>query len=156
MRLNVTGIPDVCHHWHRVACDDTKKRITALHLANVTELSGSVPMEVSGLVHLQRLELYNNIGLGGTLPSELGQLNDLQYLYLHETSLTATVPSQWGRLGQLRELFLSHSNLTGDMPDTVCQLRKAGALDALHADCGAPFPPKLNCPYPECCTNCYH
>ncbi|KAK3236421.1 hypothetical protein CYMTET_53444 [Cymbomonas tetramitiformis] len=45
---------------------------------------------------------YNS--LTGTVPTQMGALTQLSYLYLHSNSLTGTVPTQMGALTKLTYL----------------------------------------------------
>ena len=150
----VAGISDVCHRWHRVECDAASKSITKLDLA-VSNLSGTIPHELCGLLGLVRIEMYGNPKLSGTLPPQLGQLISLEYLNLHDTFLSGTVPSSLGDLVQLRELYLERTQLQGSVPVGICQLRPPhGNLKLVHADCGG-AKPRLQCDHPSCCEHCY-
>ncbi|KAK3281086.1 hypothetical protein CYMTET_11104, partial [Cymbomonas tetramitiformis] len=60
--------------------------------------------------------------LTGTLPSQLGQLTAVTYLYLHYNSLTGTIPSQLGQLTAMTTLYLYYNSLTGTIPSQLGQL----------------------------------
>lgn len=56
-------------------------------------------------------------GLAGTIPSEIGQLSELEnFILKNEVGLTGTIPSSIGKLRNLRQLGLSHGNLVGPIP----------------------------------------
>jgi Leucine-rich repeat (LRR) protein len=59
--------------------------------------------------------------LSGTIPSELGQLTSLQYLYL-ANNLTGTIPSELGELTSLLQIDLEYNNPTGTIPSEFSQL----------------------------------
>ena len=54
----------------------------------------------------------------GTIPPELGNLANLQYMYLHANQLTGTIPPGLGDLSSLQRLWLYSNQLTGTIPPT--------------------------------------
>ena len=157
-KMIITHIRDVCN-WHRITCDRSKQTIQKLHLSHLENNNNStrhrfIPKEIAGLRSLDRLELYSNPDLIGTIPSTIGQLSNLEYLYIHHTSLTGTIPKSLSSLSNLHELFLESTQLIGTMPKGICQLKEHGTFHSLHADCAGPSP-KVQCPTPVCCDHCY-
>jgi len=67
---------------------------------------------------------------------------------LIDNSLTGLIPSELGLLTNLEWLYLYGNSLTGTLPNEVCALRNdnGGNLDRLYADCE-----EVTCP---CCTFC--
>ena len=144
---------DVCR-WSRVQCT-TDGVINGMTFNNAG-LYGSIPPELMVLTNLERLELITNPNLKGTLPTEFGQLQDLEYLLVHETGLSGTVPSEIGHLYKLQQFLLDHTNLTGTMPKQVCDLVSNGTLKILRNTCprnDGPSSSQLSC---SCCTRCKH
>jgi len=43
----------------------------------------------------------------GTIPTEIGALDELKELYLGENELTGTIPSELGLLDEVKKLYLS-------------------------------------------------
>ena len=64
------------------------------------------------------LDLGSN-GLTGAIPSELGNLAELEWLFLYGNSLTETIPAKLGQLAELRALWLENNNLTGPIPQSL-------------------------------------
>ena len=148
----ITTSSDLCSRkFRRISCDDDG-HIVSLHLSN-GEHTGTLPTEFGAFQHVKRIELYKNYGIIGTIPSEIGSLSNLEYLYLHETNLSGSIPSSLGKLSKLKELFVDDTKISGEIPKDVCNLRTKD-LTALHADCGGPEP-LVSCDK-TCCTNCYN
>ena len=55
------------------------------------QLIGSIPSEIGGLAALNYLYVGSN-GLNGSIPSEIGELNALTYLSLTLNGLTGSIP----------------------------------------------------------------
>ncbi len=85
------------------------------------QLTGSIPSELGSLASLQYLYLQDN-ELTGSIPSELGSLTSLQWLYLHNNQLTGSIPTQLGSLASLQQLFLRNNQLTGSIPTQLGSL----------------------------------
>jgi hypothetical protein len=81
-------------------------------------LQGSIPSELGNLVHLEYLFLYGN-WLDGTIPSELGNQVDLVALYLYDNSLGGSIPSELGNLLKLEVLCLNENSLMGTLPLSI-------------------------------------
>ncbi|PIN22690.1 Serine/threonine protein kinase [Handroanthus impetiginosus] len=71
--------------WNNVTCDSTSSFVTAINLYNA--------------------------GVSGTLPPELNQLSQLQFLALQKNSLTGTLPS-FENLTSLKQIFLHNNDFT--------------------------------------------
>ncbi|MCY4558804.1 MAG: hypothetical protein OXF79_20980 [Chloroflexi bacterium] len=84
-------------------------------------LSGTVPPELGNLDELGRLELQSN-KLTGSVPAELGDLKDLGTLGLGNNALTGSIPAELGSLPRLSWLNLGNNGLTGEIPVTLVNL----------------------------------
>ena len=76
----------------------------SLNLGN-TGLTGTIPPEIGNLINLEYLFLYGN-ELTGEIPEEIGGLTNLKHLYLYDNGLTGQLPSSIGGLSSLTHLFL--------------------------------------------------
>ena len=77
--------------WHGISTD-ADGRVTELSLYD-NQLSGSIPSELGNLANLDTLSLYDN-QLSESIPSELGNLDNLEYLYLGGNQLSGCVPAK--------------------------------------------------------------
>ena len=76
------------------------------------------------------------------LPSELGQLSQLQVLSLGGPLLTGTIPPELGQLAHLEQLTLAGSRLSGAVPPELGQLTRLWKLE-LHSNRLTALPPEL-------------
>ena len=83
-----------------------------------------------GSNHVIGLNLMSN-NLDGTLPVELGELSDLEYIYLSGNQLSGTIPSDLGNLSGLKLLYLGSNQLSGTIPSALGSLNN---LEALRLD----------------------
>ena len=71
--------------------------------------------------HVTRINLYWN-NLIGTIPAALGNLPQLQVLWLTANQLTGSIPTQLGNLSNLQSLWLGENQLDGALPDSLANL----------------------------------
>eukprot|EP00816_Leptocylindrus_hargravesii_P010442 CAMPEP_0196825990 /NCGR_PEP_ID=MMETSP1362-20130617/93378_1 /TAXON_ID=163516 /ORGANISM="Leptocylindrus danicus, Strain CCMP1856" /LENGTH=486 /DNA_ID=CAMNT_0042206519 /DNA_START=97 /DNA_END=1554 /DNA_ORIENTATION=+ len=95
-------------------------KVTSIELV-YNSLIGTIPSELGQLDELEVISLNEN-KLSGTIPSEIGNLVKLTKLNLEFNSLTGTVPSTVGRLANLAQFWLHYNSITGEMPNEVCVL----------------------------------
>ena len=70
---------------------------------------------------ITELDLSEN-NLIGSIPSEIGNLNNLTKLELSNNQLTGAIPYEIGNLVNLTVLNLLNNNLTGEIPEIICDL----------------------------------
>mmetsp|Transcript_39878 Transcript_39878/g.76226 ORF Transcript_39878/g.76226 Transcript_39878/m.76226 type:complete len:273 (-) Transcript_39878:237-1055(-) len=88
-------------------------------------LSGTIPTELGALVELTVLRLSSN-QFTGTIPSSLGTLTNLAYLNLFGNQLVGGIPSELGMLTMLTWLDIPLNQLTGSIPTEI------GSLTMVH------------------------
>jgi Leucine-rich repeat (LRR) protein len=149
-------------------------------LTNLVDLSlketnrkGTIP-DVIGkqLSNLVLLDLDGN-RIVGSIPSSLGDLEHLRFLFLSHNMMDGKIPTTLGKLHNIEVLLLHNNQLTGKAPLSICEASRSGfgktrtnanlaVLDVFMADCVHPtdYPDKFNnqiadvevsCP---CCTVC--
>jgi len=102
----------------------TNNRVIRISL-NQNKLNGSIPSSLGNLVNLIYLFLSGN-QLSGCIPSSLGNLVHLASLDLDANRLTGSIPSSLGNLVNLGSLHLAFNRLTGSIPPSL------GNLVVLH------------------------
>jgi hypothetical protein len=104
------------------ACDAALCAVEYL-LLPCGDLSGPIPEALGNLAQLQDLWLFSNL-LTGPIPEALGDLAQLQGLDLSGNLLTGPIPEALGDLAQLQYLYLDTNSLTGPIPETLGDLAK--------------------------------
>ena len=99
--------------WYGVTTDDAG-RVIGLDLAE-NSLSGTIPPELANLSNLQYLSLAQNY-FRGPIPAELADLPNLRVLVLSENRLSGPIPVELSELSNLENLNLSKNELSGPIP----------------------------------------
>jgi len=105
-------------------------------------LDGSLPPELGALENVEVLSLGRN-SLTGELPSELGAMRSLERLYLQDNDLTGEMPPEWGGLTRLKRLYLWRNQLTGEIPSAVGSMRFLERLNLGGNRLTGRIPPEL-------------
>ena len=126
--LNWSGSTAIAS-WDGVTVDGSPLRVTSLVLSD-SQLTGTIPPELGNLNNLERLSLTRN-QLTGDIPPELSLLTNLQLLALGGNQLSGEVPSSLGNITNLEELYLWGNQLTGPIPVGLGTLNN---LHGLHLD----------------------
>ena len=88
------------------------------------------------------LDLYAN-GLTGVIPPAIGNLVNLEGLYLASNQLSGEIPSEIGNLVNLIDFYLSSNQLSGEIPESICNIYpNLSYFQVTHN--------QLCPPYPEC------
>ncbi|KAK1383661.1 Protein kinase domain-containing protein [Heracleum sosnowskyi] len=98
-------------------------RLSGIHIAD--ELG---KLDFSSFSYLQTLDL-SYCGLNGSIPYQIGMLSELNYLSLHDNSLTGMLPSSLVNLTQLQRLDVSHNFIRGSISSGISSLKDLVYLD---------------------------
>lgn len=93
--------PCLCEH---------REQLESIRLIK-TRRTGVIPPCLGNITQLQNLSLGQNPSLSGTIPTELCKLQNLQGLFLHETTIAGSIPSCVGELTKLGYVLLAISLL---------------------------------------------
>lgn len=111
---------DVCS-WYGVTC---KTGTVSELILNNNNLNGSIPVEIGDLINLEFLGMYGN-QLSGGIPLEIGSLANLIILDLYDNQLSGVLPDEIGNLTNLDILDIgNNSGVTGSLPGTMTNLTK--------------------------------
>ena len=97
--------------------DDT----TEIILQNTTLAPNVIPSEIGQLTNLEILRL-DHCELEGTLPSTIENLINLEELRLNNNQLTGSIPTQIEYLTNLEKLYLHNNQLGGQIPSEIHNL----------------------------------
>ena len=120
---------------------DAAGRVTGLNLRG-NDLTGSILPALGNLANLESLYLHLN-ALTGPIPGELGSLVNLESLGLWGNALTGPIPGELGSLVNLESLDLSENALTGPIPGELGSLVNLGTLVLGGNDLTGPIPGEL-------------
>lgn len=94
---------------------------------NGNSLSGSLPPELGKLENLTDLIVTNN-GFNGALPNGIFQIQSLRQLDLGNNRFEGSIPAEIGNLHQLELLNLSRNNFNGSLPHEIGNLVNISTL----------------------------
>ena len=94
---------------------DTENNYFAIHLRNLG-LTGTIPSELGLLSDHMRLLFFNSNELTGSLPTELGNLKALEKINLQYNQLSGSLPTEIGELKALTIAAMGNNQLTGSIP----------------------------------------
>ena len=100
--------------WYGVLCSSLSGSVVKIRLPD-NALSGSIPSELGKLENLTHLNLGLN-SLTGGIPAELSNLTKLINLQLNNNSLIGSIPAGLGNLTNLTRLWLANNALSGSIP----------------------------------------
>eukprot|EP00873_Tetraselmis_striata_P026893 jgi/Tetstr1/447157/TSEL_034594.t1 len=103
-----------------VTCDAVSGSIVIISVI-YEGLTGTLPANISDLVHLTELDLQGNL-LTSTLPQNISALTSLQILNMYGNSLTGSIHEGMTELTALQNLNLRSNNLTGTIPKHLTAL----------------------------------
>jgi len=115
------------------------------------DLTGTIPAQVGSLQNLASLSV-SNTKLKGPIPAEIGDLLKLRRVWMYDNQLTGEIPLSLQKLDKLEVLELHNNNMSGSMPQGICDIFAGVDYDfkALTADCNG----AVSCSR-SCCTKCY-
>ncbi|KAL4386476.1 hypothetical protein GQ457_09G002710 [Hibiscus cannabinus] len=85
-------------------------------------LDGTIPAFLGNISTLKMLNLSYNPFNPGRIPPELGNLTNLEILWLTECNLVGEIPESLGRLKKLADLDLALNHLVGSIPSSLTEL----------------------------------
>ena len=119
----------------------TDGRVTTIVLDD-NNLNGPIPPEIGNLTNLEFIYLQRN-DLSGNIPKEIGNLTNLYVLYLFNNNLTGEIPPEMGNMENLSLLWLGENDLTGEIPKEFENLSNLQTLDLGDNDLTGSIPSYL-------------
>ncbi len=127
--------------WEGIRVYGTPSRVRMLRLTDVG-LNGSIPTELGELSGLSRIDLDEN-DLTGGIPAELGRLSQLTHLYLFGNQLSGGIPEELGNLSRLQVLYLEDNRMSGEIPEELGNLNALRVLALNDNDLSGSIPSEL-------------
>lgn len=91
---------------------------------------GSIPQEIGNLENLNILAL-GGMMLNGSIPNSIGKLSNLEGLYIDTNNISGEIPASIGNISRLNVLALESNMLEGSIPVTFGNITSLQQLD-LH------------------------
>jgi len=91
-------------------------------------LSGTIPPEVGYIFNLENLILKNNPELSGWIPKSLSNLSNLQQLGLYSNNLSGVIPGIFEGTKELKFINLEDNNIHGSIPLGISNLKSLETL----------------------------
>ena len=135
-----TPLGDICG-WKGINCANCGN-VTQLKL-NSLGLAGTIPSSLGNLENALIINFKEN-NLFGTLPSQLGYITSLVLLALESNQLEGSIPESIGNLKRLKYLFISRNKFTANIPTSLCTTKITHASIAGNSDSFC---------YPSCLAN---
>ncbi|KAF3444065.1 hypothetical protein FNV43_RR13755 [Rhamnella rubrinervis] len=107
-------------------------------------LNGTIPRELGNISSLREFHLAYNPLSPGPLPSELGNLTNLEVLWLTGCNLVGQIPASLGRLTRLQNLDLSINRLSGSIPSSLTGLKDIIQIEFYNNSLSGKLPPGLS------------
>ena len=121
---------------------DASGRVVSLRLYE-NNLTGTIPTELGNLNNLKLLELSLNRSLSGPIPPDIGRLSRLQDLRMRRTGVSGPIPAEFGMLANLRNLALGENALSGPIPAELGKLANLEMLSLAENDLTGSIPQEL-------------
>ena len=115
--------------WEGITIDGAPPRVVGIFLGN-RRLTGTIPSELGNLSNLEWMDLSWN-ELSGQIPAQMGNLSNLISLNLSLNELSESIPAQMGNLSNLIWMDLSWNELSESIP---AQMGSLSNLILLHLD----------------------
>jgi Leucine-rich repeat (LRR) protein len=106
------------------------------------QIRGIIPTDIGNLVNLQTLGLEMN-QLTGTIPSSIGKLRNLRVLSLRSNKISGSIPSSLGNCTSLINLELHANNLNGSIPSSLENCQNLLSLLLSRNNLSGPIPKEL-------------
>lgn len=86
-------------------------------------LNSTIPAALGNITTLKKLVLAYNPFSPGLLAPELGNLTNLEEMWLSDCHLVGPIPESFGMLRRLKNFDVSNNGLSGSIPSTILQLK---------------------------------
>ncbi|KAK9076738.1 hypothetical protein SSX86_005072 [Deinandra increscens subsp. villosa] len=117
------------------------RRLETLNLTN-NLLNGSFPVILTNVTSLKQVALAYNNFIPGPVPPHLGNLSNIEHLWLSSCGFIGAIPDTFSQLKKLSNLELSYNSLAGGFPSIVFQLGNLYQLELYNNSFSGELPKK--------------
>ncbi|KAJ9168724.1 hypothetical protein P3X46_020217 [Hevea brasiliensis] len=110
---------------------------------SINRLMGKIPSYLGNITTLRALGIENNM-FSGTVPPQLGNLVNLEILYLGANNLTGNLPLALSNLTKLTELRISSNNFIGKIPSFIQSWKNLQKLEIQASGFEGPIPSSIS------------
>ncbi|KAG2687690.1 hypothetical protein I3760_09G063300 [Carya illinoinensis] len=103
-------------------------------------LDGTIPAFLGNISTLKMLNLSYNPFVPGGIPPELGNLTNLEVMWLTDCNLVGEIPDSLGRLKKLADLDLALNALHGPIPRSLTELSSVVQIELYNNSLSGGFP----------------
>ncbi|KAI7751286.1 hypothetical protein M8C21_003878 [Ambrosia artemisiifolia] len=121
-------------------------KLTNLEILDLSDnyFTGKLPSWVGSLTRLTSLGLGDNDFDPGSIPENIGNLKNLNWLYLHGCQLTGEIPDSIFGLKQLGTLDLSSNKISGEFPVGITTMISLWKIELFENQLTGVIPPEIN------------
>ncbi|KAK4740951.1 hypothetical protein SAY87_024539 [Trapa incisa] len=123
-------------------CIGKLSKTLILFSLSINNISGRLPSEIGNLVNLERLLVGVN-SISGTIPPEIGNLTSLRVLVLDRNEFSGEIPGSLGNLVLLNELSMRNNSLHGSLPSSISNCKDLQGLDVSNNKLVGAIPPEI-------------
>ena len=106
-------------------------------------VTGKIPSAIGQLTELEYLFLGGN-ALSGAIPAELYSLAKLKNIDLSDNSFSGAIPSAFGTMPSLTTLILKGNRFSGTIPDSILSNEKIQVLNLMDNQLSGTIPARVN------------
>jgi len=106
------------------------------------QIRGSIPTQIGNLINLEALGLETN-QLTGMIPSSMGKLQRLSDLFLNGNKISGMIPSSMGNMTSLGRVNMRLNNLEGSIPPSLGNWQKLLSLALSQNNLSGPIPKEI-------------
>lgn len=122
------AMPGTELYWFGV--EGYRDHVTCIEIYS-NKMIGNIPSQLGNLSQLNTLILDFN-QLSGRIPYQLGNLSKMDFIELSHNQLSGSIPSQLGNLRNMRYLELGNNKLSGNIPSQLGNLSNLRTLSLDH------------------------
>lgn len=135
------------------------KKLTELRILVLTgrNLEGNIPEWLGEMENLQYLALGESSRISGPIPPQLGNLKKLQQLKIVSCNVSGEIPKELGNLENLTQLEICKTKVSGTIPKELAKLKKLEKVLFMENQLSGTFPIEIVSDkefYMNCDDNC--